>query len=164
MSEDTRAKKLSMNSDPPVVPIAVVPPESSKVVLAEEQLAYAKLLNLGMRVGLLILVVSFLVYMLGIMPPHTPVGDLPRYWAMPVKQYLEVTGIHPGWGWLAMLDKGDFVNFIGIAFLSGVTLVCYLSIIPIFMRRKETVYASIAVLEVLVLALAASGVLRGGGH
>ncbi len=162
MSE--QAKKLPLQAEPAISPIAVVPADKGTLVLAEEQIAYAKVLNQGMRIGLLLLVISFLLYMLGILTPHTPVGDLPKYWAMPVKQYLHEAGIEPGWGWIMMVHRGDFVNFIGIAFLAGVSLVCYLSIIPIFMRRKDTVYAWIAVAEVVVLALAASGVLKSGGH
>jgi hypothetical protein len=164
MSEEIRATKLPSQADPPVAPIAVIPAEKPGLVLAEEQLAYAKLLDSGMKLGLLLIVVTFLVYVLGIMAPHTPVDDLPKYWVMPVKKYLEVTGIHAGWSWVALLNRGDFVNFVGIAFLAGVTLVCYVRIIPIFLRKNEKVYAWIAVLEVLVLALAASGVLKSGGH
>ncbi len=132
--------------------------------VAEEQLAYAQLLDVGMKLGLLGLVVTFVVYVSGLLPAHIPVGELPRYWSMPVKEYLHETGIHAGWGWLGMLGRGDFLNFVGIAFLAGVTLVCYVAIIPIFLRKKDLVFAGIAILEVVVLALAASGVLNAGAH
>ena len=130
----------------------------------EEQLAYAKLLDLGMKAGLLFLVVTFVIYLSGILTPHIPVNDLPKFWSMSVHKYLEATGIHPGWSWLGMVGKGDFLNFTGIAFLAGVTLFCYVRIIPILFRKKDTVYGVIAIVEVVVLALAASGVLKSGGH
>ena len=135
-----------------------------KVLATEEQLAYAKLLDAGMKLGLLILIVTFIVYVTGILAPHVPVNDLPKFWKMPVHKYLAATGIHPGWAWLGMLGKGDFLNFIGIAFLAGVTLICYARIIPILLKKKDTIYALLAAVEVLVLALAASGVLKAGGH
>ena len=135
-----------------------------KVLATEEQLAYAKLLDAGMKLGLLILIVTFIVYLSGILTPHVPVNDLPKFWKMPVHKYLAATGIHPGWAWLGMLGKGDFLNFIGIAFLAGVTLICYVRIIPILLRKKDSIYAVLAVIEVLVLALAASGLLKAGGH
>jgi hypothetical protein len=135
-----------------------------QVKATEEQVAYARLLDLGMKVGLLALIVTFLIYVMGILAPHVPVNDLPKYWSMPVKKYLEATNIHPGWSWLGMLGKGDFLNFIAIAFLAGVTILCYMRIIPILFRKKDTVYGILAILEVLVLVLAASGVLRAGGH
>jgi hypothetical protein len=135
-----------------------------KVMATEEQLAYAKLLDSGMKLGLLILVVTFAVYMSGLLAPHVPVEELPNYWKMPVHKYLAAADIHPGWAWLGMLGKGDFLNFIGIAFLAGVTIVCYLRIIPILFEKKDATYAVLAIIEVLVLALAASGLLKAGGH
>lgn len=135
-----------------------------KKLATEEQLAYAKLLDSGMKLGLLILIVTFIIYLTGILSPHVPVSDLPNYWKMPVHKYLAATGIHPGWAWLGMLGKGDFLNFIGIAFLAGVTIMCYVRIIPILLKKKDTIYAVLAVVEVLVLALAASGILKAGGH
>lgn len=136
----------------------------NKLKATEEQLAYAKLLDLGMKVGLLALVVTFAIYLSGILTPHVPVDDLPKYWGMSVHKYLEATNIQPGWAWLGMLDKGDFLNFTGIAFLAGVTMLCYIRIIPILFRNKDNVYGILAILEVLVLALAASGILKSGGH
>ena len=137
---------------------------ADKLQATEEQLAYAKLLDIGMKLGLLMLVISFAIYVLGIFTPHVPVGDLPKYWSMPVKDYLKATDIHTGWSWIHLLGKGDFLNFVGIAFLSGVTILCYIRIIPILFKKKDTVYAVLAIIEVLVLVLAASGVLKAGGH
>jgi len=135
---------------------------AEKMKATEEQLAYAKLLDLGMKVGLLTLIITFVIYLTGILAPHVPVNDLPKYWSLPVHSYLEQTGTHSGWTWLGMLNKGDVLNFAGIAFLAAVTLVCYLRIIPIFFRNKDTIYGIIAIIEVLVLALAASGILKAG--
>jgi hypothetical protein len=137
---------------------------SGKIKATEEQLTYAKFLDLGMKIGFLMLVATFIIYLLGVLTPHLPVTDLPKYWSMPVKDYLKATDIHAGWSWLGMIGKGDFLNFIGIAFLSGVTIICYMVIIPILFRKKDVVYGIFAIIEVLVLVLAASGILRGGGH
>ena len=136
----------------------------SKLQATEEQLAYAKLLDLGMKVGLLTLVVTFIVYVFGILTPHIAVEELPNYWNLPVKEYLKVTGIHTGWAWLSHVGQGDFLNFVPIAFLAGVTILCYIRIIPILFRKKDSIYAILAIVEVLVLVLAASGVLKSGGH
>ena len=135
-----------------------------KLKATEEQLAYAKLLDVGMKVGLIMLVITFVIYLLGALTPHIPVNDLPKYWSMPVNEYLKATDIHTGWSWLYLLGKGDFLNFVGIAFLSGVTILCYLRILPILFRKKDTVYGILAIIEVLVLVLAASGILKAGGH
>ncbi len=137
---------------------------AKEIKVTEEQLIYAKVLDLGMKIGLLSLIISFIIYLTGILDPFIPVKDLPKYWGLSVHQYLEATGIKPGWTWLRVLDKGDFLNFLGIAFLAGVTIVCYLAVIPIFIRKKDWTYTIIAILEVLVLLLAASGILKIGGH
>lgn len=129
-----------------------------------EQLAYATILDKGMKIGLLMLVISFIIYVTGILTPYIPVSDLPKYWGMSVHKYLEATGIHPGWTWLRLIGKGDFLNFLGIAFLAGVTAVCYVRIIPILFRKKDVAFGIIAIIEVVVLVLAASGLLKSGGH
>lgn len=135
---------------------------ADKLKATEEQLCYAKLLDLGMKVGLLTLIITFIIYLTGVLAPHIPVTDLPKYWSLPVHSYLEQTGTHAGWTWLGMLNKGDVLNFTGVAFLAAVTLICYLRIIPILFKNKDTIYGIIAIIEVLVLALAASGVLKAG--
>ena len=71
-------------------------------------------------------------------------------------------GIVVGWGWVAVLNMGDYLNFIGIALLALVTIVCYLGILPTLFRNKDWVYGTIAILEILVLSLAASGIVTGG--
>jgi uncharacterized membrane protein len=137
---------------------------NNKVRATEEQLAYASVLNRGMKIGLTLITITFLVYVTGILTPHLPVSDLPKYWSMPVKQYIKTADIHTGWSWLNMLHKGDFLNFAGIAFLAGVTVACLFPVISIFWRKKDKVYAAISTLEVIVLSLAASGILKAGGH
>ncbi len=133
-----------------------------KIKATEEQLAYANILELGMKAGLLLLIVIFIIYLSGLLPAHVPVRDLPKYWGMPVHKYLAATHIHSGWSWLYMIGKGDFLNFVSIAFLAGVTILCYLRIIPILYRKKDMMYVVFSVIEVLILALAASGILKAG--
>ncbi|MGO9014177.1 MAG: hypothetical protein ACLQF0_04275 [Dissulfurispiraceae bacterium] len=133
-----------------------------KIKATEEQLAYANILELGMKAGLLLLIVIFIIYLSGLLPAHVPVRDLPKYWGMPVHKYLAATHIHSGWSWLYMIGKGDFLNFVSIAFLAGVTILCYLRIIPILYRKKDMLYVVFSVIEVLILALAASGILKAG--
>ena len=128
------------------------------------QREYARVLDIGMKIGLVAIIITFIIYLSGIFTPYIPVNDLPKYWGLSVHKYLEETGIHPGWAWLKMLGKGDFLNFVGIAFLAGVTVICYLRIIPIFFKKKDFAYGIFAIIEVLVLVLAASGLLKVGGH
>ena len=130
----------------------------------EEQLLYAKLLNGGMLVGLLGLIITFVIYGAGILSPKIPLEQVQNYWVMPVNQYLEMSGVHAGWAWIQNLHYGDMLNFLPIAMLSAVTILCYIAIIPGLLRKGDRVYAVLAILEVLVLVLAASGIFGSGGH
>ncbi len=131
---------------------------------SEEQMAYAGVLNIGMWLGLAILVITFFIYLSGVLPSFVPIDDLPKYWTMRVHDYNVALNAPTGWGWAALVGKGDYLNFVGIAMLSGLTILCYLVILPILFRKKDTAYVVIAIVEVLVLSLAASGLLKVGGH
>jgi hypothetical protein len=127
-----------------------------------EQILYAKILEKGMYFGLLILFITYALYVFGVLHPYIPLEKLSGYWSMNVHEYLEHTGIKPGWTWLGMLKYGDFLNFIGVVILSGVTIICYAAIVPTLLKNKDIIYTVIAVLEVIILGAAASGLLAVG--
>jgi len=138
----------------------------------EEQLLYARILAAGMYLGLGILLLTFVLYVTGSVAPAVPIHDLPRLWTLSAHEYLEAINhefLHrehlvTGWAWVAVLNKGDYLNFLGIAFLAAVTIGCYGGILPSLVRKKDWTYAAIALAEVLVLVLAASGIIAVGGH
>ncbi len=130
----------------------------------EEQILYANILNKGMLIGLLGLIVTFVIYATGILTPKIPLAEVQNYWVMPVGDYLQQSGIHAGWAWIGNLGYGDMLNFLPIAFLSALTIFCYMAILPGLIRKKDTAYVVIAVIEILVLVFAASGILGSGGH
>ncbi|MBU2646959.1 DUF1634 domain-containing protein [bacterium] len=138
--------------------------ESKNVSLAAtpEQVLYAKFLNKGMLVGLLILFITFAIYVFGLIDPYIAVGKISEYWALDVTTYLERANIPDGWGWVAMVNYADFLNFVGIAILAGITILCYAAIIPTLLKNNDKLYALLATLEVIVLAGAASGLLSVG--
>jgi putative copper export protein len=137
---------------------------SDKTKASEEQIAYANILNIGMWFGLALLIITFFVYLSGVLPSYVPINDLPKYWTMRVHDFNVALNAPTGWGWVSLVGKGDYLNFIGIAILSGLTILCYLVILPILARKKDRAYVVIAIMEVLVLSLAASGLLKVGGH
>jgi len=127
-----------------------------------EALRYARLLDWGARIGVLALVLSFAAYVFGVLPPHVPLEQLPTVWNLPVAAYLHHTGTPTGWGWLSLAHKGDLSGLIGIALLAGCSLPPLLGLIPLYLKRRDYVYAGMCVVVIAVLALAASGVLTGG--
>ncbi|HLB25589.1 MAG TPA: DUF1634 domain-containing protein [Nitrospirota bacterium] len=131
---------------------------------SEEQLLYAKLLSIGTWIGLAVLVITFFLYVSGVLEPVIPIDRLPSLWTMKATDYMHAENLPHGWGWVSLAGHGDFVNFIGVVMLSGLTVVCYLAILPIFIRKKDKAFIIMAVVEILILVLAASGILTAGGH
>ena len=138
--------------------------EKDENILASrpEQIRYAAILEKGMYLGLLVLLITFVIYVFGIMKPYIPKDKIPTYWTMGVHDYLHHAQIKPGWSWVGMLKYADFLNFIGIAILSGVTTICFVAVIPVFLRNNDRLYAVFASLEAAILCVAASGLLSVG--
>ena len=129
-----------------------------------EQITYANILFYGCWSGLALMIVTYALYVTGIMEPYVSMDLITKFWSMPVKDYLVENNVPTGWGWATLLTKGDFLNFLGIALLGGLTIVAYIPVIFAYMKKKDTAYAIIALLEVLVLCFAASGIVGGGAH
>jgi len=135
-----------------------------------EQLLYATILEKGMLVGLVLMFITFALYVFGIMQPVIPLDQVASYWTMPVGDYLAAINTNylhmehapTGWSWLHLIGKGDFLNFVPIVILSGVTIVCYASIVPGLFRRGDKAMAIITIMTAVILTLAASGLLAVG--
>jgi hypothetical protein len=130
----------------------------------KEQILYANMLFYGCWGGLALMAVTYLIYVFGVMDPHVSMNTVTEVWSKPVHDYLTVGQVPVGWGWATLLNKGDFLNFLGIALLAGMTLVCYIPLVGAYLKKKDTLFALIAVAEILVLAFAASGIVGGGAH
>ena len=127
-----------------------------------EQVRYAKVLGKGMLIGLACLFITFAFYIFGVTEPHVPPEEVSNHWTKDVHTYLADTEIEAGWNWVLMVRHSDFINFIGIVMLAGTTIICYISIIPMLFKKKDYIYAVLALLEVFILVIAASGVIAVG--
>ncbi len=138
----------------------------------EEQVLYADILEKGMYAGLGLMVITFALYVLGVMPSIVPVDEISVYWSQPVHDYLVAINTNflhwetlpTGWSWMKLLGYGDFLNFLPVAILSGITILCYIVITPGLFARKDKAMAIMAIAEAVILTLAASGLLSAGGH
>ena len=136
----------------------------------EEQLLYAAILEKGMLIGLVLMFITFAIYVFRLVPAAVPRVDIVNLWNQPVHDYLVVINdnylhwdhLPTGWSWLKLIGKSDFLNFIPVAILSGVTIFCYLAIVPGLFRRGDKAYGIMALAEAIILALAASGLLAVG--
>jgi hypothetical protein len=138
--------------------------DMAAVQASGEQLLYANILNKGMIVGIIVLLLTYAVYVSGILPTFIPVEDVPKTWHKSVAEYTHDYNAPTGWDWAKHVKKGDYLNFVGIAILAAVSILCYAAIVPGLMRKKETIMVVIVILEILVLCFAASGILKSGGH
>jgi Mg/Co/Ni transporter MgtE len=118
---------------------------------------YARWMQAGVRIGLVALVGSFALYVLGVLPSHLPPARLPEVWNLPVGQYLARTGAPSGWAWIARLGQGDVLNMLGVAILSSVTIACYLRVLLPLLRARDRVLAAIAAAQIVVMLVAATG-------
>lgn len=135
--------------------------DTSNKYASPEELRYARVLDIGVKVGLVLLILSFVIYVSGILPPLIPFESLPMYWGLSAKEFAKATHMPMGWGWLSLIGKGDILNLVAIAFLAGVSAICCLAVLPIFARRREMAQLFIAMLHIVVLVLAASNILAG---
>ena len=164
-----------------------------------EQKRYATLLFWGSWLGILLMAITYLIYILGVFPPAVSMKDVTTNWTSPrilvesygshgeieefkicgadvecsldnpnvisgVTAYSKITGSPTGWDWVSLLGKGDFLNFVPIAFLAILTIICYFTLIPAYFRCGDYIYGGIVIAEIIVLAAAASGLVGGGGH
>ncbi len=129
-----------------------------------EQITYANILFYGCWGGLALMAVTYFLYVSGIMEPYVSMELVTKFWSLPVHDYLTENNVPTGWGWATLLSKGDFLNFTGIALLAGLTIVGYIPLIFAYLKKKDMPFAIIALLEVIVLCVAASGIVGGGAH
>ena len=129
-----------------------------------EQITYANLLFIGAWAGILLMLITYFIYVTGILSPHIDVTVITQNWDKGVDEFLEITHSPDGWGWLRLLNKGDFINFIGLVFIAVLTIICYLFLVVGYKKRNDWVYFFICLFEIAVLTLAASGILGTGGH
>jgi hypothetical protein len=76
---------------------------------------------------------------------------------LPVDRFVAATGAPTGWAWLGYLGSGDYLNLVGVAMLGLVTVLCYARIVVPLLRSGERLYAALAIAQIVVLLIAASG-------
>jgi hypothetical protein len=125
---------------------------------------YARWLDAATWISFAASLAAFVVYAGGLLPSFVPLDALASLWHLPVAEYLERTGAPAGWEWLKLLGYSDYLALACVALIGMVTLVCYLAILPLLVRGVgERLEAALVAAQVVVLLIAASGALAGGG-
>lgn len=131
---------------------------------SREQVIYANILVIGVWSGIALLFTTYFIYLFGILPSHVEMSMVTELWGKGVDEYLHLTHSPHGWGWIDLIGKGDFLNYVGFVLLALMTVLCYMVLLKGYLAKKDWIYASIAFLEIVVLSLAASGIFGSGGH
>jgi hypothetical protein len=139
-------------------------PATSSNPGSEIQLFYARLLDRAAKILFLLVILTFFLYVSGILSSYVPLELLPQYWGQPLSQYLQTTNLKPGWGWLAYMYYGDVLTFLPIVGLAGIAIFSYICLAAKFLRRRDHFMGWIAILEIIILMIVASGILQVGGH
>jgi hypothetical protein len=126
-----------------------------------EQRIYAQWLAAGSRLSFAVLVTTFIIYVAGVVPPLVPIAELPNYWALSAARFAAATGSPTGWRWLELSCRSDVMNLVGVACVALVTPVCFARLVPEFVRQRERTFAAIALMELWIFVLAASGIAAG---
>ncbi len=123
-----------------------------------EHTRYATVLHWSTIAGFVMLVVTFVAYMLGWLPSRVPLEQLPQLWSLSTADFLKATGTPTGWSWLFAMGQGDFASLLGIAILSGCSIACILVIIPSYAKSRNGIYLAMSILEIAVLVASAAGI------
>ena len=129
----------------------------------KEQLIYADILFYGCWTGMAFMLIAYFLYVLNILPPYVAMDMVIQYWSHSAHDYLQATNIPTGWKWFVLVGKGDFLNLLGIAMLAALTIVGFVYLWE-YIQKKDIKFTIISCIEVLVLVLAASGIVGGGAH
>jgi hypothetical protein len=134
-------------------------PGSHQIERAQE--AYAEILSWLVRVGLLVMGVTFVLYAAEAIPAAVPISEVPASWGLDAHSYAELRGIEPGWSWVRNLADSGIIAFAGVVYFPVAAGIAVLGAAVLFARDRTYPYVVIALLEALVLALAATGWLAG---
>jgi len=133
-----------------------------KVEVPKEQVVYANILWLGSIISIMAITVAYVLYVTGILSQYVEFDKIVELWGKKSHEFVEETNIPTGWDWIGLLGYGDFLNLLLLAILSFLTVVCYLAILPFLLAKKDLIYFVIALIEVVILILAASGLIVVG--
>ena len=126
----------------------------------EADLIYARGLWIGTAIALVLIALETFAYVTQIVSPYIPLQDLPAIWRLPMKEYLAAANVPAGWGWLALVARGDYLNFVGVAVLASVTIFCHVRLLAHYLARRDRIYLALVAAQLAVMLAAASGLLN----
>ena len=127
------------------------------------QLVYAHVLHWVSTLGIVLVVSGFAVYVFELLPLSVSIDDIAGNWHRSAAELNHQFHLPTGWVWVSDILKGDVLSFASVAYLAAATIVCLVAVTGVFFNEKNVIYSIISILQILVLVIAASGVI-GSGH
>ncbi|ANT63877.1 DUF1634 domain-containing protein [Prosthecochloris sp. CIB 2401] len=125
---------------------------------ADVEKAYARVLERVSWAGVLASVVAYTFYVLHLLPLSVSVESIAGHWHLGADE-LVARGIVPsGWEWVDYLPSADMLSLAALAILSLTPVAALVVASAAFLRRKDYAYVLISLVQIVVLAVAVSGV------
>ncbi len=129
------------------------------------QLVYAKTLDYVAHSIIVVMAIGYFLYLTQLLPLSVPIETIAGNWHLSAAKLQAKLNLSCGWDCFtapAGIIHGDILSYISVIFLSLSTLICLASAVAAFISEKKYLYSTIAILQVLVLLVAASGIMSGG--
>ncbi len=121
-----------------------------------QQQTYGTLLKWGGVLGVSLLIGTFGLYALDILPPLIEIQTVTHFWHLPLQDYLNQTQSPKGWQWLQYLHRGDYLSFAAITWLPLLSALCYSYLAFTFLRDRDYRYFSIALAQLTFIFFSAA--------
>ena len=121
---------------------------------------FAATQQLTTQIGTVLVALAYVLYIFDLVAPMIPVEQVVANFGQPINDFLAATQLPSGWDWLAWLEFSDMQTMLGLLILSSVTVMAYISILPILIKEKNWPYLGLVVVQMGVFVVAA----MVGGH
>ena len=129
--------------------------------VSESQLLLSKLYRFVATVGFSLIGLAFIPYVFGILHSNVAVSEVASYWHLSSSEFAEVTGTPYGWNLFGDLLSGDMLSLASLVLIPVAIIVCLVIMIFSFGKKRDWLFMSAAILQIFILALAASGIISG---
>ncbi|ABB22920.1 hypothetical protein [Pelodictyon luteolum] len=133
-----------------------------KPPVQNEQLAYAGVLDKMSHFGMLFLGGSYAAYVFLLLPQEVTISDMAANWHLKASVMQAKLNAPVGWSFMASPEsflRGEALSYLAIIMICMIPVVCLLVTAPAFFREKRPIFGVIALLQVLILLVAATGML-----
>jgi len=127
-----------------------------------EQLAYAGVLDRLSHLAILVIGGSYAAYVLNLLPQGVSIVETASSWHLRASEMQSTLHAPLGWSFMAdpsSLGLGDTLSYLSIILVCMIPVICLLFTAPAFLREKRPVFVVLSLLQVLILLVAATGIL-----